>query len=124
MSALTSAILALLLHPHVQARAQREIDEVVGRDRLPDFSDRPRLPFVDAICREVLRWNVILPMAIAHASVRDDVYDGYFIPKGGVSLVSRSFSPMVFNTHFNRAFQARLWWETFGAYDIGPLELS
>lgn len=95
MSALTSTILALLLHPHVQARAQREIDEVVGRDRLPDFSDRPRLPFIDAICREVLRWNVILPMAIAHASVRDDVYDGYFIPKGSISFIFCSCVPCI-----------------------------
>lgn len=82
MSAVSGALLALLLHPSVQTRAQAELDEVVGRDRLPEFSDRASLPFIEAICREVLRWKVIVPMAIPHASTEDDMYKGYFIPKG------------------------------------------
>lgn len=82
MSAMQGAILALLLHPAVQERAHEEIDRVVGRDRLPDFSDRPRLPYVEAICREVLRLHPILPMAVPHTAIKDDVYEGYFIPKG------------------------------------------
>lgn len=76
------ALLELVLHPDIQTLAQTQIDQVVGRGRLPDFSDRPRLPFVDAICREVLRLNPVLPLALTHVSLQDDVYDGYFIPKG------------------------------------------
>lgn len=88
MAAMQGAILALLLNPAAQTRAQVELDKVIGRDRLPDFSDRPHLPFVNAICREVLRLNPVLPLALAHAALRDDVYGGWFIPKGSFSQVS------------------------------------
>jgi cytochrome P450 len=52
---------AMALHPEAQTKAQAEIDAVVGRDRLPDFNDRDNLPYVDALLRETLRWQVITP---------------------------------------------------------------
>ena len=54
--------LALVLSPHVQKRAQAELDLVVGRDRLPMFDDRPRLPYIEALCRELMRWQMVTPM--------------------------------------------------------------
>lgn len=30
----------MLLHPEVQKKAQEELDRVIGRDRLPELSDR------------------------------------------------------------------------------------
>lgn len=59
---LASFILALVLHPGVQEKAQEEIDRVVGSERLPEFSDRPSLPYVNAILKEVLRWNPVAPL--------------------------------------------------------------
>jgi hypothetical protein len=50
------------LYPEVQAAAQAEIDRVVGNGRLPDFSDRAQLPYVSALCKEVLRWHVAAPI--------------------------------------------------------------
>jgi len=44
------------------------------------------LPFVDAVCKEVLRWRPIAPLAIPHAVTQDNVYEGYFIPKGAVVI--------------------------------------
>jgi hypothetical protein len=70
----------------VQRRAQAEIDQVIGRSRLPVFSDRPNLPYVDAVCKELLRWRLVLPLGVAHATTEDDVYKGYFIPKGTTVL--------------------------------------
>lgn len=46
---------AMLKFPEVQRRAQEEIDSVVGRDRLPEFSDVERLPYLSAVMKEVLR---------------------------------------------------------------------
>lgn len=57
-----TAFLAILLHPDLQIRAQAELDAVTGRERLPTFEDRPRLPFVDAVCKEVLRWRPVAPL--------------------------------------------------------------
>src|SRR5947208_1455094 len=53
---------AVLLRPDVQAMVQKELDAVTGRERLPTFEDRPRLPMVDAVCREVLRWRPVTPL--------------------------------------------------------------
>jgi cytochrome P450 len=46
----------MTLHPDIQRRAQAEIDEVVGKDRLPTSEDRERLQYVCAVIKEVLRF--------------------------------------------------------------------
>ncbi|OAX38075.1 cytochrome P450 [Rhizopogon vinicolor AM-OR11-026] len=81
-STLMVFVLAMVLHPDVQKRAQAEIDLVIGRDRLPTFDDRTSLPYIDAIFRETLRWESIVPLGVPHATTSDDVFDGYLIPKG------------------------------------------
>jgi cytochrome P450 len=55
-------LVAMLLFPDIQRRAQDELDSVVGRDRLPTFEERSKLPFVDAVSREVLRWRPVTPL--------------------------------------------------------------
>ncbi|OJA09991.1 hypothetical protein AZE42_03827 [Rhizopogon vesiculosus] len=54
-STIHTLILALLLHPEVQARARADIDVVCGRDKIPTFHHRSSLPYIEAICREILR---------------------------------------------------------------------
>ncbi len=74
--------MAMALYPSVQKRVRDEIDRVVGRHRLPTFEDRPSLPHVDAVLRETLRWRLVAPLAIPHMSIKDDIYKGFYIPKG------------------------------------------
>jgi cytochrome P450 len=62
VSSLSSLFLALVLYPEVQKRAQAELDTVITRDRLPTFDDRPRLPYIDAMCRELQRWQMVTPL--------------------------------------------------------------
>lgn len=45
----------MVLYPEVQEKAREELDRVIGRGRLPDFTDRDSLPYVDAVTKEVLR---------------------------------------------------------------------
>lgn len=52
-SYLQSFVLALINFPECQKRAQKELDEVVGTDRLPTFGDFPNLPYVNAFIKEV-----------------------------------------------------------------------
>ncbi|KAG2035464.1 cytochrome P450 [Suillus americanus] len=85
-STLSTFILAMVLHPEVQRLAQQEIDSVVGVDRLPDFHDRPSLKYVEAVFRESIRWHIVAPLGIPHATSSDDVFGGYFIPKGSFIL--------------------------------------
>ena len=77
-------ILAMVAFPEVQSRAQAELDAVVGRGRLPTFSDAPRLPYVRAVAREVIRWRPAARLGTPHTIAEDDWYEGMFIPKGSV----------------------------------------
>jgi hypothetical protein len=72
----------MAVNPVIQQKAQKEIDRVVGRNRLPDFSDRPTMPYIEAIYREVLRCRPPLQVGAPHCLIEDDHYKEYFIPKG------------------------------------------
>ncbi|KAF8558122.1 cytochrome P450 [Imleria badia] len=75
-------ILAMVLFPEVQRKAQSVIDATVGTSRLPLWTDGPSLKYIDAVLRETLRWYPILPLSTPHATMDSDVYEGYYIPKG------------------------------------------
>ncbi|KIJ48875.1 hypothetical protein M422DRAFT_247240 [Sphaerobolus stellatus SS14] len=79
-------ILAMALFPDVQKKAQQELDNVLGGIRLVEFEDQHDLPYISAVCKEVLRWYPLLPQGIAHASSEADVVGEYFIPKGTVVM--------------------------------------
>ncbi|RPD54776.1 cytochrome P450 [Lentinus tigrinus ALCF2SS1-7] len=81
-------VYTMALYPEVQQRAQAEIDAVVGHSRFPLLSDRPALPYIDALLNECLRWMPTAQLGVPHASVEDDEYKGYFIPKGSIILVN------------------------------------
>ncbi|KAK7731531.1 hypothetical protein SLS53_008771 [Cytospora paraplurivora] len=74
------------LYPQVQRIAQEEIDRVIGTDRLPDFSDRDSLPYVEAVFKESLRIHPIAPMGLPHVTTADDVCEGYLIPKDTILI--------------------------------------
>jgi len=86
VSSMTFLFMALVSFPRVQRQAQAELDVVIGRDRLPTFDDRPRLPYIEALCRELLRWQMVAPMGSSRTTSRDDVYKGFFIPKGSLVM--------------------------------------
>ncbi|KAL1700731.1 cytochrome P450 [Schizophyllum commune] len=73
-------------NPEVQARAQAELDAVVGTDRLPTMADRSSLPYVNALAIEVLRSHAVVPTGAPHRVIEDDVYEGHFIPKGSLVM--------------------------------------
>ncbi|KAF8999673.1 cytochrome P450 [Cyathus striatus] len=82
LAGIQSFFLAMVLHPPEQAKAQSEIDAVIDSGRLPTFGDRHNLPYVEALFWEVLRSYPISALALPHVAREDDVYNGYFIPKG------------------------------------------
>ncbi|PFH51132.1 hypothetical protein AMATHDRAFT_80422 [Amanita thiersii Skay4041] len=67
----------------VLKKAQAELDSAIGHDRMPEFSDKDNLPYIQAVVKETLRWR---PTAVLggspHAVTADDEYNGMFIPKG------------------------------------------
>ncbi|KAK7461746.1 hypothetical protein VKT23_008175 [Stygiomarasmius scandens] len=80
--------LAMLLNPDVYRRAQEEMENVVGYDRLPDPDDMTSLPYLDAVMRELYRWTAPTSINAPHKTKEDDIYRGYFIPKGTNVIVN------------------------------------
>jgi len=81
-TSLLAFFLAMVFNPHVMKKAQEELDHVVGHERLPEFSDMEHLPYLNALVKEVLRWNPPAPLGMAKRLIQDDTYNGYFIPAG------------------------------------------
>ncbi|EJF62441.1 cytochrome P450 [Dichomitus squalens LYAD-421 SS1] len=88
VSVLGSFFLAMTLHPKIQEKARSQLDRVIGPHCLPGFSDQPSLPYIEAILRESLRWNPVVPLDAPHMSTQDDMYNGYFIPKGTLVIAN------------------------------------
>ncbi|KAF9235567.1 cytochrome P450 [Melanogaster broomeanus] len=102
-SVIMTFFLMMLVVPEAQEKAQAQIDEVIGKDRLPTLEDRASLPYIDAIFRETLRFSPPAPLSVPHASSNDDVYNGYLIPKEVISVRSMARNeskfpnPLAFN---------------------------
>ena len=52
---LQTLVLALVNFPDVQVRAQEELDSVIGDEHSPQLDDIERLPYIQAIIKEVGR---------------------------------------------------------------------
>jgi len=83
-----TALFAMVKYPEVQKKAQDEIDRVVGYGRLPTFADRAKLPYIDCLIKETVRWRLLFPTGVPHRLVEDDYYDGYWIPRGSMVIAN------------------------------------
>ncbi|KAG0697790.1 cytochrome P450 [Suillus ampliporus] len=93
-SAITIMMMAAAIHTDAQARVQEELDDVVGRARLPTFGDQEMLPQVTAFMLESLRWRPVsvggtfdaaiinLVLGFAHRATKDIIWKNYLIPAG------------------------------------------
>ncbi|KAH0342002.1 putative cytochrome P450, partial [Aureobasidium melanogenum] len=86
-STLNNFVLAMVLFPEAQKKAQEEIDQAVGM-RLPTWEDEANLPYVRALVKEVLRWRPVNKFGMPHCTSDDDWYEGHFIPKNSVVMLS------------------------------------
>ena len=62
-------------------KVHAEIDRVIGQNRLPTMSDRPNLPYTDAVIHEIQRVGNIVPLNGLRMAAKDMTLGGYFIPK-------------------------------------------
>ncbi|KAG8411027.1 hypothetical protein J3459_016721 [Metarhizium acridum] len=87
ISILSAFVLAMVMFPEVQRKAQKEMDTMIG-SRLPEFKDRECLPYVAAVIKEAMRWFPITPINVPHAANTEIHYKGYRIPKGSCIIAS------------------------------------
>lgn len=58
-AAIATLLLALAKNPDIQKKAQMEIDRVCNRERSPVWSDFEKLPYINALVKEGLRWRPV-----------------------------------------------------------------
>ena len=54
--------LAMTMFPDVREKAQQELSQMLGDGVLPTVNDCSRLPYVDAVIKETIRWGVPAPL--------------------------------------------------------------
>ena len=87
--------LHLTRNPDIQQRAYEEIKRVVGLDRLPEWTDRPNLPYIEGIVLEAIRMFVGHTFGLPHRALCNTRLCGYNIPKDTMVVVC--FRGMVMN---------------------------
>ncbi|KAG0696217.1 cytochrome P450 [Suillus ampliporus] len=69
-----TVLMAAAHFPEEQAAVQAELDAIVGRHRAPTFSDQESLPLTHAFISEALRWRPVVPMGLAHRTIKDVIW--------------------------------------------------
>ncbi|XP_014676763.1 PREDICTED: cytochrome P450 2D4-like [Priapulus caudatus] len=82
MTTLRWGLLFLLKYPHVLRKVQAEIDDVIGRGRLPCIADQDNMPYTRATIAEVQRVADIVPLSVPHRTTIEFQLGGYVIPVG------------------------------------------
>ncbi|KAI5569350.1 hypothetical protein BDE02_12G070900 [Populus trichocarpa] len=74
------AMTELIMNPHVMEKAQAEVRSVVGDRRVVQESDLPRLNYMKAVIKEILRLHPAAPVLVPREALEDVIIDGYNIP--------------------------------------------
>ncbi|XP_009631573.1 cytochrome P450 71AU50-like [Nicotiana tomentosiformis] len=77
----------LLRHTQAMKKLQRELEEVVGMDRMVEESDLENLKYLDMVVKEGLRLHSIV-LVMHHEAMEDCVVDGFHIQKGSRIMIN------------------------------------
>jgi cytochrome P450 len=78
----------MALHPDIQAKAQSELDAVVGTRSVAD-ADIANLPYVQSIVKETLRMHPPGPLlSWARLAIHDAHVGGHLVPAGTTAMVN------------------------------------
>ncbi|XP_055940830.1 cytochrome P450 18a1-like [Argiope bruennichi] len=75
-------IYVMAAFPDVQKKVQKEIMEVIGSEKTPEYMDMRNMPYTHAVMLEIMRWKTIVALNLVHYALEDATVGGYTIPKG------------------------------------------
>lgn len=84
----TEAMYALLMHPNFYHRAVEELDAVVGKSRLVEEADIPKLPMIQNIIKETFRIKPAGPSLVPRKNFEACEVAGYHIPANTTVFVN------------------------------------
>lgn len=99
LSMIEFIVLLMATHPDIQAKVQRELDDVIGSDRQVTWSDRHQLPYTYATMLEVYRWTSVAAIGAPRRAMETVTVHGVTIPKDTqimLNLYSVHYDPEVY----------------------------
>lgn len=85
---LNNLVYYLAATPEAQAKASDEIKRVIGPDRTPNMDDIPKLPYIFACVKEILRLCPVPPWSLRHFTDADVTCKDFIIPKGTAIVIN------------------------------------
>ncbi|XP_059432212.1 cytochrome P450 76T24-like [Corylus avellana] len=82
------AMTELLHSPEKMVKARKELEEVLGKDRLVQESDILKLPYLQAIVKETFRLHPPAPFLVPHKAEADVEMCGFTVPINAQILVN------------------------------------
>jgi cytochrome P450 family 2 subfamily J len=77
-------ILFLASHPETQEKLYQEIKDEIGTNSLPNYADRTKLPFTEAVIMETQRLANLTPLGVPRRTLAPCKLLGYDIPEGSI----------------------------------------
>eukprot|EP00250_Pteridium_aquilinum_P021885 c25255_g2_i2 orf=256-1770(-) len=81
-------IAELVNNQHIQDKVRKELDDVLGKGVPITEPDIPKLPYLQALVKEILRVHMVIPMLVPHMNLQATKLGGYDIPAGCRLLVN------------------------------------
>ncbi|GIY29453.1 cytochrome P450 2F3 [Caerostris darwini] len=73
-------------HPEEQKKVQEEMDAVIGKERLPSWLDRTKLPYLEAFIKELYRVAQAFYNTAHYSNFEETTIRGYRIPKRSIII--------------------------------------
>ncbi|KAK9994028.1 hypothetical protein SO802_023731 [Lithocarpus litseifolius] len=78
----------LIRHPRIMKKVQKELENVVGLERMVDESDLDSLEYLDMVVKETMRLHPVIPLMVPHESLEDCTINDYHIPRKSKILIN------------------------------------
>ncbi|XP_062149139.1 cytochrome P450 71AU50-like [Alnus glutinosa] len=82
------ALSELMKHPRVMKKVQKELEDVVGLERMVEESDLDSLEYLDMVLKETFRLHPIAPLMLPHLAMEDCTVIGFHIPRNSRVIIN------------------------------------